>query len=327
MPPTAFVTGTTGFLGSHLASTLRARGWNVRGLVRTTSGTDRLRALGVEPIPGTLGDAEALARGSRGADVVFHSAAVVGDRVRWDEARATNVAGTEAMLNAAASAGVGRFVHVSSVLVYGFDAGAYDESSPRRLVGDPYADTKSLAEDLCDRTRAEGAMAVDVLRPGVIHGPGDRGMIPKLVTMLRDRALPSIGDGSSPVGLVFVDDVVEAAIALAERGTDRGAAYNLVGPGDLSWAGLVERLVALCGVPAPSRRIPRAFAMSLAWSVEAAVKLSIVREPAPLTRNAVKFLTEPRAYSVEKLARELRFAPRVPALEGLARTFGAAIAA
>ncbi|HET6765007.1 MAG TPA: NAD-dependent epimerase/dehydratase family protein, partial [Longimicrobiaceae bacterium] len=83
MSRVAFVTGGTGFVGGHLAEVLAGAGWQVRALARPGSDTALLRQLGVELVPGDLGDAAALARGVDGAEVVFHLAAAT---VARDEA-------------------------------------------------------------------------------------------------------------------------------------------------------------------------------------------------------------------------------------------------
>src|SRR6185369_11421737 len=117
---TALVTGATGFVGRRLAECLVAdEGARVRALVRTPSKADALARLGVEVVEGDLTRPETLAPAAAGCRVVFHCAAAVGEVGDPAVFRATNVDGTRATAEAALAAGVERFVHVSSIAVYG----------------------------------------------------------------------------------------------------------------------------------------------------------------------------------------------------------------
>src|SRR5260221_12515413 len=136
----ALVTGATGFVGGNLVLALRQRGVQVRALVRSP----KTELRDVEIAAGDLTrDDSAVEWGPLGCDCVFHCAGVIGDRVDLAPGRAVNVEGTRRIARAARAAGVRRFVHVSSVAVYGFSGGTFDESAPRVTVGEPYIDTKS----------------------------------------------------------------------------------------------------------------------------------------------------------------------------------------
>src|SRR5271156_1487404 len=108
------VTGATGLLGSHLAERLGAEGDRVRALVRRGSRTEFLDALGVEIIRGDLTDQAACSAALRGVARVFHCAAKVGDWGRWAEFQTGCIDATSSLAQAAARAGVDRFVHISS---------------------------------------------------------------------------------------------------------------------------------------------------------------------------------------------------------------------
>jgi nucleoside-diphosphate-sugar epimerase len=114
----ALVTGATGFIGSHLVERLLSTGTEVRGLVRNAAGAAQLQASAAEAAFGDLTDLASLRGAMKGIDVVFHLGARVSD---WGPRRpfdATTIDGTENVLRAAAEAGVSRFLHVSSIVVY-----------------------------------------------------------------------------------------------------------------------------------------------------------------------------------------------------------------
>ncbi len=128
-----FVTGATGFLGSHVARQLLAKGADLRLLVRASSRTDNIADLPAEHVVGDLRDRESLKRGMAGCEVVFHVAA---DYRLWavdgGELYESNVEGTRNVLDAARDSGVRRVVYTSSVATMGFcnNGRMTDESTP-----------------------------------------------------------------------------------------------------------------------------------------------------------------------------------------------------
>src|ERR1700720_4972989 len=129
----AFVTGATGFLGSHVARVLAAQGAALRLLVRASSDLRNLQGLNAETVSGDLRDSSSLEKGMSGCDTVFHVAA---DYRLWvrdpAEMYRSNVDGTKAILDAARKHGVRRVVYTSSVATVGFTGNGHpaDEVSP-----------------------------------------------------------------------------------------------------------------------------------------------------------------------------------------------------
>src|ERR1035438_60582 len=148
-----FVTGATGFLGSHVARQLQARGADLVVLVRPTSRMDNIAELAAERVVGDLRDVESLKRGMAGCDIVFHVAA---DYRLWaingQELYQSNVDGTRNILQAARDSGVRRVVYTSSVATMGFGNNGHvtDENTPvalANMIGD-YKRSKYMAEQL-----------------------------------------------------------------------------------------------------------------------------------------------------------------------------------
>src|SRR5262249_35622238 len=127
------LTGATGLLGSHIAEKLRGRGERVRALVRPRSDTSFLQQLGVELAYGDLNELATLTNGFAGADVVYHCAARVGDWGPWRVFRREIIDATANLLDACRTVGVGRVLHVSSIIVYGhpyLGVGCFGEDEP-----------------------------------------------------------------------------------------------------------------------------------------------------------------------------------------------------
>src|SRR5579872_6551011 len=173
----AFVTGATGFLGSHVARALSENGANLRLLVRPTSNLKNLEGLNADTATGDLRDAASLEKAMSGCDTVFHVAA---DYRLWvrdpNEMYRSNVDGTRAILESARKNGVHRVVYTSSVATIGFrkDGQAADEDSPVSLddmIGH-YKRSKFMAEQVALEA-GRGGMHVVTVNPTTPIGEQD----------------------------------------------------------------------------------------------------------------------------------------------------------
>src|SRR5512136_1953749 len=144
----ALVTGASGFIGGRLAERLALEeGVRVRGMVRNRKKAERLQKLPLEIVQADLLDLESLRRAIDGCDLVFHCAAVVRETGDRSEFFGTNVKGTENILRVSMGGGVKKFIHFSSVSVYGMDPPErVDETTPFQPCGNLYCDTKIAAE-------------------------------------------------------------------------------------------------------------------------------------------------------------------------------------
>jgi nucleoside-diphosphate-sugar epimerase/predicted dehydrogenase len=225
----ACVTGGTGFIGEHLVRALAQSGHEVRVMARSAAKVARLPA-GVEVITGDLVDAEAFGRLVTGMDVVFHLAAAI--RGPWEHHRRLTVEATAALVDAAAAAGVKRFVYVSSLAVYDRSGvGPRDvitEESPLWTdpeAAGPYGRGKIEAER-CVRERS-GMMEYVIGRPGLVYGPGHV-IFEHLGMRVGKRTFLSIGGGSVSLPLVHVESVADALMRLAVAADAAGGTFNIV---------------------------------------------------------------------------------------------------
>jgi nucleoside-diphosphate-sugar epimerase len=203
---TVLVTGAAGALGTRLLPVLRERGWRMRALVhrRPVEGAD-------ERARGDLADIGALHAAANGAEIVVHLAALTHAR-REGDYRTVNVAGTERLLRAAASAGVRRFVHVSTRAI-----------SP---AGGGYSRSKLDAERLVE----EAALEAVIVRLPEVYGAGGReGIDDILARARRGRPIPVVGKGDDLLCPVHVDDAVAALAAAVEAPGAAGNTYTLAG--------------------------------------------------------------------------------------------------
>ena len=189
------VTGATGFLGRRLATTLVEHGHQVRALVRNPGADDSVIE-GAEVWRGDLRDPATVIAACEGIEVVQHAGALSSPWGPKSEFYATNVGGSQAVMDGCQRYGVRRLIYVSSpsVVFDGQDHHNLTEAAPYPATSiSVYSHTKKLGEDLVNA--ASGGLETVILRPKAIFGPGDRALLPRLLATARTGRLPVIGDG------------------------------------------------------------------------------------------------------------------------------------
>jgi 2-alkyl-3-oxoalkanoate reductase len=319
------VTGASGMLGGAVAAALAARGDEVVTLQRRPSGV-----AGVTDVRGDLADAAVRARAVTGADAVVHLAAKVALSGPEHEYEQVNVEGTRALLAAARTAGVRRFVQVSSPSVAHagsslVGAGA-DPADPVRARG-PYARTKAAAELLALGADAPG-FAVVAVRPHIVWGPGDTQLVQRVVDRSREGRMVVVGDGTALIDTTWIDDAAAALVAAVDRAEDaavRGRAF-VVSSGQPRTVGeLMARMALAGGAPPPSRRLPLGVARAAGAVVEALwaglrrAGASVADDEPPLTRFLAEQLGTAHWFDQRRTREALGWAPQVDLDEGFAR--------
>ncbi|MEE4383832.1 MAG: NAD-dependent epimerase/dehydratase family protein [Pseudomonadales bacterium] len=311
------VTGATGFTGGALLRRLLADGHSVAAFVRSSSAAGEIAALGADPREVDVRDPEAVERAMEPYDCVFHLAASYRqEHADISEFREVNVEGTRHLLLASRKAGVGRFVHCSTVGIHGqIDAPPADESY-RPAPNDHYQRSKYEAELLVREHLADGLPGA-VLRPAAIFGPGDRRLL-KLFRAIDRGFFVMLGSGRTLYHLVYIDDLVDAFLLAATREEALGETFIVAGERACTLEELVGVIADALEVPAPGMRLPL-------WPVQAAAVLCewacrpLGLSP-PLHRRRVEFFDMDRSFTTEKARRLLGFTPRVSLEEGIART-------
>lgn len=317
---TALITGGGGFLGSAIAEQLVARGQRVISLSRRRH--VRLDRLGVAQIRADVGDRQALEKAFRGVDVVYHTAAKAGV---WGDARAyvrVNAGGTRNVLAACRASGVARLVYTSSpsVVFDGRDICGADESlgyARRRLSA--YQASKLLAER--DVRAAAGDLAVVVLRPHLIWGPGDNHLAPRIIA--RARRLVQVGNGRNLVDTTYIANAAVAHVLAADRLTAdpaiSGRVYFISQGEPVRLWETINRILGAAGLPPVKRRISARSAWLLGLLLEAAYRtLRLSAEP-PMTRFVARELAASHWFDIGAARRELGYVPQVSTDEGFKR--------
>ena len=315
----AFVTGGSGFIGGALIRRLVADGWAVRGLARSDSSAEKVRAAGGEPVMGDLDDVAAMADGARGCEHAFHAAAALGEWGRREDFVRGNVQGTRNALEACREAGVRRFVHVGTeaALLVGQPLVDADETVPLRPDSKAhYSATKAMAEQEVLDANRDGFETV-VLRPRLVWGPGDTTILPALTEAVEQGRFSWIGGGRHRTSTTHVDNVVEGLVLAATKGQP-GNAYFVTDGEPVVFRDFVTELLSTAGVGAPGRSVPLAVAKPLA-AVSEGIWGALRRTSAPpLTRLAVWLSARECTIDISKARRELGYEPVKTVEEGLA---------
>jgi nucleoside-diphosphate-sugar epimerase len=316
------VTGATGLLGSHIAEHLRARGERVRALVRPTSDTTFLQQLGVELVVGDLNEPASLRRAVAGADVVYHCAARVGDWGPWRAFQREVIDATANLLDACGATGVGRVLHVSSIIVYGHPhlrGACFTEDEPlgqNLWMWDYYCQAKVRAEELCRQYRGE----LTIIRPSWIYGPRDRTTLPRVLKALDAGRVAIIGGGDNLLNIVYAGDVAEGAILAANHPEAKGQAYNLSSEGEITQHDFLDLLADELGRPRIRKQVSYQFAYWGGFLSEVIGRMIRLRRPPHLTRYAVALIGRSTRFSIAKAREQLGWQPRVGVREGVRRT-------
>lgn len=317
------VTGATGLVGSHLVVTLRQQGLRVRALVRDPAAAMLVAAAGAELAVGDLSRPESLAAAVRGATIIVHCAAKVGDWGPVDEYRQINVRGLEQLLLAAEQQGtLRRFIHISSLGVYpARDHYGTDETTPPSSTGiDGYTLTKVESEQLVLQHVREHGLPAVVLRPGFIYGPRDRSVLPRVIGRLRDGKFAYLGSPDLLMNNTYVGNLIQAILLALDSERGIGQVYNITDGRLVSKREFVETICRLSNLPAPKKVVPLGIARPVARVLETVWKWLGKTEAPLLSQARIKFLGLNLDYSIGKSKRELGYAPSTDFQEAIAAT-------
>jgi len=277
----AFVTGATGFLGSHVARVLAEQGARLRLLVRSTSELRNIVDLNAERVEGDLRDPASIENALAGCDALFHVAA---DYRLWvrdpEQMYRSNVEGTRGLIEAARRQGVRRIVYTSSVATMGFSSNGTlaDENSPVSLADmiGPYKRSKFMAEQVAFEA---GRAGVDVVVVNPTTPIGERDLKPtptgRIVVDFLKRKFPAYVD--TGLNLVDATECARGHVEAFQKG--RAGERYILGGENLTLKQILDRLAAITGLPSPTVKLPYVFALAAGVVDETVTGRILGREP------------------------------------------------
>lgn len=252
-------------IGYHVVKALLAKGREVCCLVRPTSNTQKLDALGVAKVEGDLTNKDSLLRAMQGCDAVIN---VAGQYSFWEKDPSvffnTNVEGTKNILEAALESGVKKAVHISAVGVWGkVHTSPFNEDTPE---GDErfgiYFDTK-YAGDLEAWKLAEKGLPLVVVYPCSVVGPDDQSPGGDYIRNLMNESLPAVVFPEAVLPYVDVDDVAESIVLALDKEDNIGEKY-IVGKHHLDFRTYTDLVCKLAGTASPQKDMKDGMAIFLA---------------------------------------------------------------
>ncbi|MBW2663803.1 MAG: NAD-dependent epimerase/dehydratase family protein [Deltaproteobacteria bacterium] len=304
------ITGGTGFIGSRLALRCLNDGHAVRVFGQQNNEAERknkddIEREGAQVILGSMTDKDLIDKVTQGVDVVFHLAAAqheanVPDHVFSD----VNVTGTKNLLDMCLKAGVKRFVHGSTIGVYGNFDGRIDEESPCNPEN-IYGVTKLEGEKLV--LSYKDKIPLVIIRISETYGPGDRRLL-KLFKLINKNAFFMIGSGKNLHQLIFVDDLISGLLNAADSEKAVGEIILLVGKEPITTNDMVKTIADSLNARILGFRAPRLPFLVLAWMMETCLKPLGIQPP--LHRRRMDFFRKSFSFSSKKAPELLSFKPK-----------------
>jgi nucleoside-diphosphate-sugar epimerase len=315
------LTGGTGFIGSQLAQYARREGHGVTVVSPINNETERFRCellarAGLAIVEAALDDSPRLRAALAGHEVIIHLAAAQHEaEAPESHFRKVNVEGTRNLLTLAVATGVRRFVHGSTIGVYGQASnGVLDEASP--LAPDnPYGRTKAEAERVVHEFC--GRLETVIVRISETYGPADLRLL-KLFKAIQSGRYITLGDGRNERQLIYVEDLCRALLAAARAPQAVGETVILAGNERLTTDDMVAAISAALGKPPASRHIPL-WPFDVAAAVCERCLPPLGLKP-PLYRRRLDFFRKSFSFSTERAQRVLDFRPEIPFTDGARRT-------
>jgi len=306
-----FLTGGSGFLGQRIIRRLAAAHHQVVALARSDAAARSVVSAGATSMAGDVAGAAGLSLA--GFPVVIHAAAPVVFWGEWQMYQRDIVDASLALYRCAAAQGVRRFIYISSESVLQGSGSLLDIDDSQAFADPPNSDygrAKKAAElALQAAWRDTPHCELIVLRPSFIWA-ADAPALELMASKLKAGQFAWVDKGQAPFEAVHVDNVAAAVEAALARGKP-GAAYLITDDRPWTARGLLAPLLSeKTGIPVPERSVPSWLANALASVLEGLWRgLRLWRNPPPLTRFDVAFMSQPRRYRIDGAKQELGYAP------------------
>jgi 2-alkyl-3-oxoalkanoate reductase len=309
-PARVLVTGASGFIGRRLVERYREMGAEVRG-VDVAADPER----GV--VAGDVTEPGAWQAQAEGCDLVVHTAAIIGFGGRQERYWRVNALGTRRALDAAARAGAKRFLHLSSIVVFGVDfPDGVEETWPTRTTGAPYTDAKIVSEQAVLAAHAAGEVPCTIVRPGDVYGPASRPWAIMIVEALKAGPVARQDRGRGIFSPVYVDNLVDGIVLAGASEAAEGHVFTVTDGVGVENREYFGRFCEWLGKP-PPRSLPAAVMKAATWPIEKAAELR--GGESNLNPGTVDYMRRRGTYSIRKARETLGYEPRVGLDEGMER--------
>lgn len=315
-----FITGATGFIGSHLLKTLVKKGYKVTILTRDPSKIKLTKNIKI--IKGDITKPHTFRKELAKNEIVVHLAGI---RANWADPNEFINVNTNSIKNLfVKNSKIKKIIITSSVYAMGdLYALPANEDAPLRAK-DLYGKTKISAESLTKELAKENKIHYTIVRPAIVYGPGDNelGMMVKFIELIKMRKFPLIGGGKNLIHLIYIDDLVEGLVKVIEQKAENET-FILAGPQPIKVLKLKSLIEKELKLNSSRIYIPRLPLLFTSYVVEFIFKLGyaiapkkFTKEP-PLSPAKVKNLSSNWHYDISKAKKTLGFNPKINYKEGI----------
>ncbi len=310
-----FVTGGSGFIGSHLITKLNEEGFDVLAMARSPESANKIENLGATPVSVDMKDSARLVKDLEGCVAVFHLATA--DFLSgYDQIYQINVTGTKMLVEAAKKAKVKRFVYVSTAAIILRGKPLYHADESLVIPGLPrgsYCKTKALAEDIVLSSNAAKFETV-VVRPPLVWGRGS--VVKLLVEAVRENKLGWFNHGKYKVPVSHVKNCCHGIVLAFKKGRP-GEIYYVTDKEHVVWRDFLTRILATQGLEPPTRNMNRTLALALGYVIPVVWKLLRKEGPPPMNAEMIHMQGTEYTISDRKAREELGYEDVITLEEGL----------
>jgi nucleoside-diphosphate-sugar epimerase len=308
------ITGIGGFIGFRTAELAMQRGIKVRGLQHSLQKAQKAQKLGVEVIIGSVTDPAAAQAACQGIDMVLHTAAIAKEGGTLSDFREVNVKGVVTMAQAAKAAGVRTFVHLSSVMVYGFKyPELIAEDGELRGEKNSYCLTKIESEQALLQLHNPPHFNVIIIRAGDVYGPESMHWTVRPLLLMHKRLFILADEGRGAINHLYVDNLIDAIFLTLEKEA-YGEVFNITDGQRTSWKTFFIKLADMAKLPAPIS-LPARLVKELI-RLRYFYQIALGKTP-DLLPESVDFITRLHPYSIAKARTQLGYEPKIDLEEGM----------
>jgi nucleoside-diphosphate-sugar epimerase len=327
-----FITGSSGMVGFHAVKYFVEQGYHVIALIRSNSKRYMLESLlspNLSIVEGSIENKNFLKQVMIGCFAVIHCAGSVDPHARREDIFKTNVEGTKNCIEAAISAGVKQFIHISSLSVVTGQKDQFqvNETAPLKYCGESYADSKVEAEKLImEKSKHQGQenmTEITILRPGFIYGPMEKAWMPKLIASLQSGKAMLIDGGYRQTNVIYVGNLCKAMELCLGNDRAYGQVYNLTDGNVPSKKELFDAICDGLYLPRVQKSIPRPIVYLVCETVSLIAPLlpeNVRKKMSRFSRAAFRLAGVNQGFDISKAVDELDYTNRVAFHDGMHET-------
>ncbi len=297
------ITGATGFIGFAIAKHLKQNGYNITAMVRESSNIDKLKKENIPVVIGDVTKKDTLKNPLAGKDVVIHCAGCVSDWGKKEDFIRTNYLGTQNILEACVDRGIRRFIHTSTVDIFGHKNHSFiNENSPFRNRPGWYGKTKIMAEELVREYIRNKRLDISIIYPPWVYGEGDLHFVPEIIDAINDGSMMFFRKkGFHTLEISYIENLAIAAELILNSKDSIGEGYIIADEPKISFNQFVNTIAKKINKKEVTFTLPYPITYFVALLMEGFFKLIRSKKRPLLTRHSITLLGNDIVYDTSKL--------------------------